>query len=91
MSDATVAAQCGCTIYALRQHRKAGEKYCRRCQTWKPKTEFPLGGGAIEKRKNSCVACHAARARRIPDVAVGEVEASPELAARMHELLEYIV
>ena len=30
MSDATVAAEYGCTIYQLRRHRKAGHKFCKR-------------------------------------------------------------
>ena len=33
MSDATVAAEYGCTIYALRRHRKAGHKFCKHCHT----------------------------------------------------------
>jgi hypothetical protein len=50
MSDATVAAAYGCTIYQLRKHRKAGRKYCKRCRQWKNAEEYPLGGGPNAKR-----------------------------------------
>ena len=50
MSDATVAAEYGCTIYELRKHRKAGHKFCKRCRQWKPATDYPLGGGPNSKR-----------------------------------------
>ena len=52
VSDATVAAEYGCTIYELRQHRKAGEKYCKHCRTWQDATEYPrrARAGCLHRR-----------------------------------------
>ena len=87
MSDATVAAEYGCTIYELRKHRKAGHKYCKRCKAWKPATDYPLGGGPKSKRGRWCCECVAERGQATLDA---EARATPEMRAAMQELLSLV-
>lgn len=87
MSDATVAAEYGCTIYELRQHRKAGEKYCKHCRTWKAKEEYPLKGGPNSKRSTWCVTCLAERGQA---ACTAEERCTPEMRAAMAELLSLV-
>jgi hypothetical protein len=87
VSDATVAAEYGCTIYELRKHRKAGEKYCKHRRTWKPAKEYPLKGGPNSKRRTWCVTCLAERGQA---ACTAEERCTPEMRARMAELLSLI-
>ena len=88
MSDATVAAEYGCTIYQLRRHRKAGHKYCKRCRTWKPATDYPLaGGGPHSKRGRWCCACVEEHSQETLEA---EARATPEMVAAMAELLSLL-
>lgn len=87
MSDATVAAAYGCTIYQLRRHRKAGHKYCQRCRTWRPAEDYPLGGGPNSKRGRWCCECVAERGQETLEA---EARATPEMRAAMQELLSLI-
>lgn len=87
MSDATVAAEYGCTIYQLRRHRKAGRKFCKRCKTWKAAGEYPLAGGPNSKRGRWCCECVAERGQATLEA---EARATPEMRAAMQELLSLI-
>ena len=81
------AAEYGCSVYELRQHRKAGEKHCAHCERWQPKEEYPLKGGPNSKRSTWCVTCLAERGQA---ACTAEERCTPEMRAAMHELLSLV-